>query len=124
MLAKLLIRLLVFYCSSVNAGLKVKKSNHYILWLIRWKLQIFQLTTPKLKLDNFFSNFNTDRDLTNLYNKAAILRDQYMRNLDFRKLEEVIEMESIINQLKGDIGPANKIVYYWKKLLSNKNLII
>ena len=77
-----------------------------------------------MKLDNFFSNFNTDRDLTNLYNKAAILRDEYMRNLNFRKLEEVIEVESIINQLKGDIGPANKIVYYWKKLLSNKNLII
>ena len=55
---------------------------------------------------------NQDRDLTNLYNKAAILRDEYMRNLDFRKLEDVIEMESIINQLKGDISPANQIVYY------------
>ena len=44
---------------------------------------------------------------------AAILRDQHMRDLNFEKLKNVMAMESIINKLKNEIKPAEKLVYYW-----------
>ena len=43
---------------------------------------------------------------------AAILRDQHMRDLNFEKLKNVMAMESIINKLKNEIKPTEKLVYY------------
>ena len=66
----------------------------------------------KEKQENSYHYKNRDRDLTELYNMAAILRDQHMRDLNFKKLKNVMAMESIINKLKNEIKPAEKLVYY------------